>query len=317
MKLRKGFVWVPLFLLLGCKMAGSNAELDSQIGSASKNLVFLLGGQSNMAGQTPLDDSVRSLKLPNVEVFCAYPYKFEKDREEYKKDQGFPAWKPFEPCGASPKDFGPEATFAQSMAKALPDTKIFLIKYAHGGTSQACEWQPNKPSSAFASYGEEACKKFLSSSSKELDSMRSYERFLKVVGWGMDALKKRGIQAEIGGMLWFQGEADADGRAANKFLSDTYATNLPHFIKSVRADLGQNNMPFVLGKIKCGYSNAEWDSKINPLEKVRKVQQDVTKTESKVFAFDTMNLKFQADGCHFDQESMKKIGASFAETFLK
>jgi hypothetical protein len=80
---------------------------------------------------------------------------------------------------------------------------------------------------------------------------------MKVVKWGLQGLAQRGINAEFGGMLWFQGESDANGRTPFKFLSDSYEVNLPHFIDVIRKDLNRSELPFSLGKIKCGSSHAE------------------------------------------------------------
>jgi hypothetical protein len=309
--------------IIGCRTTNRNYESSaSKAQNGDEGIIFLLGGQSNMAGQTPLPSDLASLKVPNVEIFCAQPHFFNPGQETFKSDYHTPSWREFAPCGVNDSTFGPEVTFAQKMHEAMPNKKIYLIKYAHGGTSQGCEWMPMKRSHAFNSYGESKCKDFLTATNKPADSMRTYQRFLKMAEMGRIALKSRGIEAKVGGMLWLQGEGDADGRAAYRFLSDTYKVNLPHFIRTVREDLQEPHMPFVIAKIKCGYSYAEWSDPndsarppraANPLEMVRNTQNEVTRTEPNVSAFDTMDLQFQADQCHFDTPSMRTIGARFAE----
>jgi hypothetical protein len=136
--------------------------------------VFFLGGQSNMAGEALITDEVRRIYQSDVEVFCGYPSKFEKDREEYLPNQTTPSWQSFRACGSNDNFFGPEITFGEAMAKAYPDTRIYLIKYAHGGTSLGCEWQPNERSSAFIKYGDVECKNYLLEARKDLSSIRTY-----------------------------------------------------------------------------------------------------------------------------------------------
>ncbi len=307
-----------VMLLLGSGLTSCRSlDASSQLAQSSANevpLVFLLAGQSNMAGQTPLDDEMRRLSVNDVEIFCVHHYKFASDREEYRPEQERARWESLRPCGASEGQFGPELTFAQELRKKFPQRKIYLIKYAHGGTSLACEWQANPPSMVFASYGEKACINFFQNSNKPIDSLRTYERFLAATRWGLESLEARGIRGDLSGMLWFQGEADAEGRAAYPFLSQAYPENLAHFVSSLRRDLQRPQLPFVLGKIKCGWSSAEWDRSVNPLERVRQAQQSFADSSTRVYAFDSMDLTFQADNCHFDTESMKTIGRRFADS---
>lgn len=116
-------------------------------------------------------------------------------------------------------------------------------------------------------------------------------------------------------MLWFQGEADADSHTPFKFLSDSYEVNLPHLVHSIRNDLKLAELPFSLGKIKCGSTIATWDNRVNPLEVVRHAEQKTADTGHKVLVFDTMDLQFKEDHCHFDTHSMMTVGYRFAKSF--
>ncbi len=51
-----------------------------------------------------------------------------------------------------------------------------------------------------------------------------------------------GMEPEIAGFVWFQRWNDQYGGAELE-----YASNMEHFIKDVRSDLGAPNMPFVIG----------------------------------------------------------------------
>lgn len=99
--------------------------------------VFLLAGQSNMAGHGFVKE------LPK-EKLAAQP-----DVLFYAKDE----WLPLEP-GKVPAEtkFGPEVSFGQAMAKHLGKT-VGLIKSAQGGTDLAERWSPhNEGNMSFKSF---------------------------------------------------------------------------------------------------------------------------------------------------------------------
>ena len=53
----------------------------------------------------------------------------------------------------------------------------------------------------------------------------------------------QGKTLELAGFVWFQGFNDIFG------AQDEYASNMQHFIKDVRQDLGTPNLPFVIGAL--------------------------------------------------------------------
>jgi len=90
--------------------------------------LFLLGGQSNMAG------AGRKAEAPK-EMLQAHP--------RVKMWNG----KQFVPFPTGPSErgsFGPEVGFAHAMAGASGDETIYLVKHAVGGTSLYGDWDPKK-----------------------------------------------------------------------------------------------------------------------------------------------------------------------------
>jgi len=83
--------------------------------------VFVLGGQSNMAGGGHSKNLPAELRQPNENVLIF-------DGKE---------WKPLAPGGR----FGPEVTFGAAMAKAL-GRKIGIIKFAVSGSHLVWDWNP-------------------------------------------------------------------------------------------------------------------------------------------------------------------------------
>ena len=109
-------------ILLALSSAFSAIAHESGHHSSGPDLIFLLGGQSNMVGAgykrdfPDTNEYLASLQPPkNVSIWNA------KSK----------TWQPLE-LG---ERFGPEVGFSHALAAAFPKKKIGLVKYAAGGTS--------------------------------------------------------------------------------------------------------------------------------------------------------------------------------------
>ena len=90
--------------------------------------LFLLGGQSNMAGAGRKAEAPKEMLQPNPRVKMWNGKQFI----------------PFPTGPAKSGSFGPEIAFAHAMAAALGDETIYLVKHAIGGTSLHSDWNPPK-----------------------------------------------------------------------------------------------------------------------------------------------------------------------------
>ena len=90
--------------------------------------IFLLGGQSNMAGQ--LREYWADLGSPYKDPYPAVPRWHNKALK----------WIPLAPTHR----FGPEVAFGHSIMQAMPDQQIRLIKYAINGTALYNDWKPEE-----------------------------------------------------------------------------------------------------------------------------------------------------------------------------
>lgn len=295
-----------------CSNSGGDTSQPKDV-PGDHHVVYILAGQSNMAGESPLSAEARAIKVPNVEIFCVDHWKFQDQLEEYRPGEPLPRWEALRPCGSREGFFGPELSFANDLHKQSPDTKFYLLKFAHGGTSLACDWQPIPPSTAFSSYGREKCERYRTILNQRTLTQQTYKRFVTALNWGLSGLKERGITPKLGGVLWFQGETDTAPQTDLRFMSESYGENLQHFVQSVRQILKIETLPFVLGKIKCGHSKAEWDPGVSPLETVRHSQQQLASRVGGVYTFDSMDLTMLPDNCHYDAPSMLTIGSRFAQ----
>ncbi|MBN2292354.1 MAG: DUF4082 domain-containing protein [Pirellulales bacterium] len=131
--------------------------------------VFLLGGQSNMAGyMTGLPTtSPYDAPLPDVQFWNL------SGTGWVDLDVGF---------GDTTNDIGPEVGFGHALNSLYPDDDIYLVKYGIDSTSLAVQWNPDGSGSA-------------------------YNTFKSRVDAAM--LNLAGQSPEIAGMIWMQGESDA------------------------------------------------------------------------------------------------------------
>jgi hypothetical protein len=107
------FLIVSASLVLNCIIAHASNKPD---------LIFLLGGQSNMAGGGYTTD------LPDTDEYKRY---HTPPKNVSIWNAKMKSWQPLE-LG---KRFGPEIGFAHALSAAFPGKHIGLVKYAAGGTS--------------------------------------------------------------------------------------------------------------------------------------------------------------------------------------
>ena len=154
--------------------------------------VYLMAGQSNMSGtaSTRLLPPAYRRTPPNI-VF-------------YHKGQR-------RPIGRYGR-FGPEVSFAHSIARHFPNDEHVIIKYAAGG-SHMQQWMPGNP---------------------------FYRNMLREVRF---SLKRRNPRVDA--IFWMQGESDA----MNRYRAAHYGNRLRQFIRSLRRDLKSPSSLFIIGQI--------------------------------------------------------------------
>ena len=132
--------------------------------------VFLLAGQSNMAGAGLYDKLSSSEKKPAEGV------------KIWNQNQ----WQELGPgVSANQGRFGPEIAFGRAMREAYPADAIYLIKTAAGGTSMHKHWHVENGGGPML------------------------KRFRSRVRAALKNLDEAKIEYTIAGMLWMQGESDA------------------------------------------------------------------------------------------------------------
>ncbi len=260
----------------------STGRADSQfiqVEVTNKVSVYLLGGQSNMAGDTSdrtfLNGKPEGSPLPAVQIWS----------------QGTNSYIDLQPgfngnFGGQP-GFGAEIGFGHKLAAAKASGQVdgeeaYLIKYAVGATSLDVDWNVN-------------------------GNNNQYDNFTQWVGGALANLTNAGIGYDVEGMLWMQGENDAfdAGRAAR------YQNNLDTLIGDVRSRYGQD-MDFVIGRLHeeltpFFYSEANT---------VRAAQANVANASAKNSLVNTDDLPVNTDGVHFTSAGHLALGRKFADAFI-
>ncbi len=191
--------------------------------------VYFVSGQSNMDGRGYTND-LTGEKLfwnqpqTNTLIFYANP--------ALNNDPINPTyvahWQTFKPGFCVPpgfngaplpsQRFGPELSFAKTVAEQNPNRRIALIKISKGGTSLNSHW---KVSSGYM-----------------------FATFTNMARVALSELTDAGHSYTVRGMIWHQGESDSTGTGLAN-----YETNMIDLITAVRSNLGIANLPFVIGEI--------------------------------------------------------------------
>ena len=239
----------------------------------SKIKVFLLAGQSNMTGWTPLSEIPIDLKheYPEVIIWADGEAETSLMRKWMNLIPGL---------GKSVSYLGPELTFGPELAKYYPNEKIALLKCSWAGTDLVTQWRPP-------------------SSGKTIGYL--YENFIKSVHDGLAALPA-GTEFEIAGMIWMQGESDA---ILTKAVADEYKYNLTNLISDLRSEFNVPQMPFVIGQIS---EARAWDAFGST---IRNAELEVSKNVSNTSMIITADFGL-TDPAHYNGDGQIKLGQRFA-----
>ncbi len=220
--------------------------------------VFILAGQSNMEGTGFVDaDPKRNDGRGSLEFVVRDPATSEKFKHlkgpngkwiirddvfiSYLDRRG-PLTVGF---GAKEDRIGPELGFGCVVGDAI-DEPVVLIKCAWGGKSLAVDFRPPSAGPVPYSLGEKGDAEIKANSDIVGHYYRETLARTKTALENLHELvpdaKERGYV--IAGFGWHQGWND---RINDKHNAE-YESNMAHFIRDVRRDLGVNNLPFVIAE---------------------------------------------------------------------
>jgi len=268
--------------------------------------VFYLGGQSNMDGYGYNKDLPDSLLQPLNDVYIFHGNSMDDDLP----NGGLGLWAPLKKghgVGFSSdgdkntysERFGIELSFAYTLKQLYPNDKIAIIKYSKGGSSidsvatrQFGCWEPDF---------------------KGKTGINQYDHFLTTL---KNALTNSDINNDgkvdkliPSGILWMQGESDADVTEA---IAQRYHDNLKRLMDLIRASLHNNDLPIVIGKISDSWNDES--GKVWPYEElVQYAQEKFVNNDIKAAIIrDTRYYKY-SDPWHYDSEGYIHLGKRMAE----
>jgi hypothetical protein len=129
------------------------------------------------------------------------------------------------------------------------------------------------------------------------------------------ALSRAQIAMESGtlaGVLWHQGEADS--KAATNAL--TYEARLTQMISDLRADVGNPDLPFVVGELGQFYINRSRGPKYPLAKVVDAALLDIPNTVPMTGCASSARLTHIGDETHFDAPSQRALGKRYAAIML-
>ncbi len=220
--------------------------------------VFILAGQSNMEGKAPnelLDHQATDAKTKDLFAHLRKDGKWIERDDVFIKYLGRKG--PLTVGYGSPGRTGAELEFGTTMGNHF-DEPVFLIKAAWGGhslyklfRSPSAEYPAAEVLQKELDQAQDRVRK--NNKNDPLPTMddikkdygSSYRNMMAEVKDVMENYatmfpELKGHTPELAGFVWFQGWNDQYG------AQDEYASNMKHFIKDVRKDLGVANLPFVI-----------------------------------------------------------------------
>lgn len=197
--------------------------------------------------------------------------------------------------GHSALQFGPEVGMAEKISTVDLSKRVYIIKYAYGGTSLTTQWR--------------------SPSSKNTGSL-----YRGAVDYALEqcrALEEMDLYPVIKAICWMQGEDDASGLSYN-----SYEQLESNFVNDIRNDLAYYKpIDSEIGFVDAGISDCvAWTH----YQTVNLAKQTLAQNGTAHVYIDTIarNLRYNGepkgavDIYHYDSSSMIELGHLFADALL-
>ncbi len=244
---------------------------------AQQGKLFLLAGQSNAVGP---GDSLKSLKcLPNT------AFEFDATANDFipLKDPVGKAWKLFQKAGTG--------SVAPAFAKRLNELageKIYMVTAARGGAS--CHRKA------------------------ELGSYDTWDMSGNLFAMSVEKTKMAETRAGVtlSGIIWMQGERDANAILAGQMTGNEYQKALENLILRFRKEFGKK-LPFYI--VQTAFQQ---DKEPTGCDAVRNAQAAVAKKMEGVYIAygetgEFAQRKWFKDMVHYNQDALNDIGTKTAE----
>ncbi|MEM9532193.1 MAG: serine hydrolase [Pseudomonadota bacterium] len=197
--------------------------------------------------------------------------------------------------------FGPELAFGHHIAALNPSSRIAIIKYSRGGSglhrhaAGYGNWHPEMPGQNQYDFALRTLRESLAT--RDIDGDGTDDRLTPA------------------GIIWMQGESDAYDSAE---AAAAYQGNLTRMMDLLRASLGKDDLPVVIGQITDS-GRAEDGSIMDWAPEVRAAQRRYVDADACADLVTVTNeLDYPADDdWHYTTEGYLRLGAAFAESVAK
>lgn len=294
--IRIAWLGVLLPACLAMAAAAASQPLAPQFPSGRQGDVWVLAGQSNMAGNglmkepIPTDPEILMLNMDNTWMTAEEPVHrlFESVAPVHKRifvvergdmtDEGFEQRR--EGSRRTPLGrVGPSLFFARHVREYL-DRPIALVPCAHGGTTMK-EWSP-----ALKDRGGDS-----------------------LYGAMLERIELIGATGRVKGLLWYQGESEA----MTPTESATYDEVFLDLVDSLRRDLDQPGLPVIF--VQIGRWTVRNDPRGPHWETVRERQRLAAARRDNLFMVCAIDLRLD-DQIHIAFEGNRRLGRRMAEVAL-
>ena len=168
-------------------------------------------------------------------------------------------------------------SFAVSLLETFPDMNVGIVQCAFGGTPLS-SWVPGA---------------------------KLYENAVSLVG-------RSGSNGILRGILWHQGESDADAQAN----AETYAERFSGMIQGFRSDLSAHDVPFISGELGRFLESSDRFVFYDTINRsLNAAGVDVGDRFYRCVS--SAGLKDKGDGLHFNSRSLRDFGIRYAREFIK
>lgn len=234
--------------------------------------IFLFLGQSNMAGVSAISN-LDTVTLQNVYLFN------EQENWEKAKNTLTQGTNRYSSVRSTTNRLSPAYTFSRKVT-AYTGRKIGIVSNARGATTISW-WQ------------------------KGYEGENDHDLYEGAIARAQAALRVT-PGAKIKGIIWHQGEGD-NSSAPSKLYMD----KLKQLVSDLRADLGEDSLPFIVGEV------GKWSGRglgVNPV--IRSIKQHIPYTDW-VSADGLESLDLANNDAHFDTFSQRVLGDRYADKALK
>lgn len=312
----------------------SDYTVEATFTNVKKVSVYILAGQSNAAGFTPVNSFYKPYTYGgtlNEEKLAEYEagytdvlyYGITKAVDAASADIG---WKYVTTGkGQNAQMTGPELGFAEGISGYYggENGKAAVVKFACGSTG--FQYRNSTTVKTYGNWYSPTAAAKLAASGIEAPETTGllYENLLITVRRAVESLLEQGYEPEIKGMFWLQGCEDASWED----LAYSYQEHLTDLINDLRSDVTTimtelsypqdcSETPFVIGKIGADLQKAEYESVVREqMQQTALALKNVRIVESEGFVLPDENDN--NDVWHFSGKGILGMGNRFADVLAQ